>query len=86
MAGWGGLWNRRTIPQGAIWADITALPTPVPYKCLGFRQGGEDLSVDEFMPQLAVEGLTQSVGGEGMMEHLFLRLTGQVRDLTCTGT
>ena len=64
-------------------ADLIVLPTSVPYECLGFQQGGEDFSVDEFIPQLAVEGLTQSVRGEGMMKHLFLRLSqsGGVPDM-----
>jgi hypothetical protein len=48
--------------QGAMGADLIVLPTPVPYECLGFQQGCEDFSVDEFIPQLAVEGLHISVG------------------------
>ena len=38
-------------------ADLIVLPTPVPYECLGFQHGCEDFSVDEFILQLAVEGL-----------------------------
>ena len=38
-------------------ADLIVLPTPVPYECLGFQQGCEDFSVDEFIPQFVVEGL-----------------------------
>jgi len=38
-------------------ADLIVVPTPGPYERLGFQQGGEDFSVDEFVPQLAVEGL-----------------------------
>jgi len=34
-------------------ADLIVAPTPVPYECLGFQQGGEGLFVDEFRRAIA---------------------------------
>jgi hypothetical protein len=43
-------------------ANLVVVPPPIFDEYLGFQQSCEDLSVDEFIPQLAVEGLHIPVG------------------------
>ena len=66
-----GLRCWRFVSQGAVRPDGVVVPPPVFYEHPGFNERGEDLAIEQFIPQLPVERFDVAVlpGAAGLYEE-----------------